>query len=272
MKKILPLAICLVVLAWVTACAILLGGCGTVNDAPDTEPTERRVEGNTEIMPQNVIQIGESFSFYPQKADGELRCTVTKVWVVEEQSQCPPEESFALTGLWAYPEGDSVGRIYRYNEWFAEGGAFDLGARFLMVELSVTNVDAVAWLDDGTTTGSSGWFTNPYLFYAYAPIFAADLSVVQGEEGREYFSGGGELYYFSEMGKYSEDDLETVGIETYGIEILPGETVTYTLGYGVSGNPGGQTMDLSKLWLAVSGTMDVDEGIFIDTKLGDDAT
>lgn len=257
-------------LACVMACAVLLGGCQAFNDQSGTEPTERRVEGNTEIKPQNVIQIGESFSLRPMKAEGELRCTVTKVWIVEEQSQCPAEDAFDLTGLWAYPPGDSVGRIFWYKEWFTEGGAFDLGARVLMVELSVTNVDAVAALDDGTMT-SPGWFLDPYLFYAHDPIQTADLSVIQGPEGHEYFSGVGENIYFSEQGKYGQDDLETPGIETFGIKIPPGETVTYTLGYCVHGEPDGKVRDLSSLWLSVGADHDVKTGVFIDTKLEDEA-
>lgn len=260
------------IMAWVTACAILLSGCGVLGGTSDTEPTERRVEGNTEVLPQNVIQIGESFPCTAFQGEGSLQCAVTKVWILDEQSQCPSEENFYLTGLHAYSEGDPNGRLYRYDEWFTEGGAFDLGARLLMVELSVTNVDAEAWLDDGTNKGDIGWFTNPYLFYAYCPIKTADLSVLEGPEGYECFAGIGECVYFSEMGKYSEDDMNTVGYEPMAIEIKPGETVTYTLGYNISGDSGGQMRNFSTLWLAVSGTMDVDEGIFIDTKLGDDAT
>lgn len=253
------------ILAWAMVCAMVLVGCSSNGNE---EPTERHVVGNTEIMPENVLQLGESFTFDKFLGEGTLECKVTKAWLVEEESQCPAEESFCLTGLLAFPGGINSASTYHYNEWFTEGGAFDLGARVLMVEISVTNVDAEGWLDNGIYEGDFGFFANPYLFYAYCPITAVDLTELWGEGEHESFRDMGQCIYFSEMGEYSQDDLDTMGNEEMAIEIKPGETVTYTLGFGVDGDTEGQAMDFSKVWVAVSGTLEVDDGIFIDTKLG----
>lgn len=59
-----------------------------------------------------------------------------------EQSQCPPEEKFLDPWALVFQDGKEVS--VKYEEWFTDGGAFDLGAQLLLVDLTVTNVDAVA--------------------------------------------------------------------------------------------------------------------------------
>lgn len=250
---------------------LLLSACSNPGEPqPGAEGGWQHRENDGQIVPKNVISMGEAFEVYPMKADGHLLCTVTGVRLVTEETECPPREHFPEPPLLsATVDGDSVN--YEYEEWFTEGGAFDQGCRIMLVDVTVTNVDAVAWLDNGTSNSDRGLFLDPYAFYAYHITNMVNLEQVISQSGDVCFALA-HAFCFSEAGKYSEDIRETMGYEPGAIQILPGQTVTYTLGYPVHTNTDGSTPDPSNLWLCVHGgeTSRVETGIFIDTKLGDD--
>lgn len=240
--------------------ALFLSGCDIGSTRSEYVPTDQTQQKGTLVLPENVIQIGDSFEFYPGKADGHFICTVTDVRVVTEQSECPVIDS----SLWGYVDGEEV--LYQYEEWFVTGGAFDRGARIILADITVTNVDAVAWLDNGTFNEDCGWFNDPYAFYAFDFIEIADLTSFDGAG----YSGPCSVY-FSREGEYREEnDPSTIGVETSAIQILPGQTVSYTLGFPVHGEKGGVSADLSAQWLCVGVDKNVNTGIFIDTALGDE--
>lgn len=233
------------------------------------------------VIPKNVIQIGDTFECYPEKADGHLLCTVTDVRVVTEESQCPPKEAFFGDDKLFVLQGDEWPKIYSREEWFTEGGAYDQGARLVLVDLEVTNVDAVAWVSDGTLTSTDGYFHDADAFHCYMFVDTADMSKAEKwPDGSEVVSRGMyTLIYFSRQGEYCDEELQTsVGQEPLGIQVPIGQTVRYTLGYAVDGNENGTTPDLSKFWLTVlpgrnirtEGLRNLEKSIFIDTKLESD--
>lgn len=246
-----------------------------------TDPDDQVSEFPTSetVIPKNVIQIGDTFECYPYKADGHLLCTVTDIRLVTEESQCPPKEAFCGNDRLWVSQGDARPKIYNREEWFIEGGAYDQGARLLLVDLEVTNVDAVAWLSDGTLSETDGYFHDTDAFHSYMFVDTADMSKAEKwPDGSQVVSSGGyTLIYFSREGEYCDEELHTSpGQEPMGIQIPIGQTVTYTLGYAIDGNEDGATPDLSRLWLTVlpgrniaaEGLRDLENSIFIDTKLG----
>lgn len=257
--------------------ALLLSGCSVV-DMPLTEPTQRVISGNTTILPKNVLQIGDSFEVYPDLADGHFICTVTDVRVVSEQSQCPPVEQFYLPYLGGVVDGKDY--FYQYDEWFTEGGPFDQGTRLVLVDLTVTNVDAVAWLDNGMNNSECGYYWHDYAFPSHQFVYLMDLTKVYGYGDDRYYQNEGEFIYYSRRGEYleqvdltEEEITDSLGNEETAIAVKPGETVSFTIGYGVHGEPDGTPVDLSLRWLCIS-EMErfngVNYGVFIDTKLEDE--
>ena len=245
---------------------ILLAGCDAVH-VPQGEVEEEFVRDNTEVMPEHVIQIGDEFEYTPAaNVEGHFLCRVTDVRVVQDEAECPPPELWLDTWLVALVDGEEV--RYEYEEWFTEGGAYDHGCRVILVEVSMTNVDAESRLHDGTYLG--GPFKDPYLFTAYNVVKLVDLSSVQSLGGEHHSYLDYRQGHFSFLRPDSEDDLETNGNEQHAIRIAPGETVSFTLGFSLDAEQEGEARDLSQLMLSVGANTSAKEGVFIDPKLGDD--
>ena len=254
---------------WAVVCClvtILLAGCDTVQ-GPQGEVDEEFVWDNTEVMPEHVIQIGDEFEYTPAtNVEGHFLCRVTDVRIVQDEAECPPPELWLDTWLVALVDGEEV--RYEYEEWFTEGGAHDHGCRVILVEVSMTNVDAESRLHDGTYSG--GPFKDPYLFTAYNVVNLVDLSYVQSLGGAHHNFHRYGLGYYSFRRPVSEDDWDTLGNEHQAIRITPGETVSFTVGFLLHADPEGGIRDLSQLMLSVGANTSAKEGVFIDPKLGDD--
>ena len=242
----------------------MLSAC-TEHVASQTPTGDMIIKTDTvERIPKNVIQIGEQFKSYPGKADGHLLCTVTDVRVVTEQSECPPAEWFDEGGILV----DTNLTIYPYDEWFTEGGAFDQGCRILIADLTVTNVDAHSWLDNGTFSSDCGWFNDLDVFYAKHVLRLADLTGIRQEQYLTHLAFG-----FSAFGVYSDDIPNTKGYEPTAIRIAPGETVSYSLAFPLNAadfvKDDGTWQDLSTLMLCGGQLAFPDEAVFIDLNLKD---
>ncbi len=244
--------------------SFLLSGCHADSPPVETAPVDDSIRNETAIMPNHVIRIGDSYKYYPDYASGHFLCTVTDARVVTQESECPPLDMIDTGWLWATEDGERV--LFEKAEWFTEGGAFDRGCRMVLVDLTVTNVDAIANLDDGTFT-TNGYFLDPYAFHAYAVGSMVDLTLTF-DYGMQYVDYKHD--YFSLLGQYSEDNLETLGAEHYAIRILPGETVSYTLGYPVDANEDGSPKDLSDVMFCTGSNRFIKDGVFVDLALGDE--
>ena len=245
---------------------VMLSGCHLKETVTESGNISQKNDG---VMPEQVLQIGDSFDYTPFKATGHLSCKVTNVRVVTEAAECPPKEFFSEDMIWAMVDGESI--EYEYEEWFTEGGAFDHGGRLLLADLTVTNVDAHMRLDNGTFY-ETGDFLDPYLFYGYYVVTLADLTRIEasGDGSHQNYTNHSTDYY-SYMGQFfTEDNPDSIGYEPYAIRIAPGETVKYTVGFLLDTDEEGNPKDLSKQWLCVGAYADVKEGIFIDTALEGD--
>lgn len=212
--------------------------------------------------------MGESFEVELTRGTGHFLCTVTGARILTDESQLSlddPEQLMEGGKLIAIEDGEGI--TFPYEEWFTEGGAFDHGCRLILIDLSVTNVDAKGWL---ASDDPWGFFNDPYAFYAYDFVYFANLSRYTEVAG-QYEFGNENCFYFDKTGDYCpEDILPTIGIEPYAIQILPGQTVTYTLGYGIPTDQEGNPYKLSDLMAVVKANANAETGIFIDLALEDD--
>lgn len=259
----------------------IISGCSVSPDgldAPDPNADSSLQTIPTDKMPVNIIQIGDSFDYTFSDFTGRLSGTVTDVRVVRDASDCPPRQWFdEIDTIFASATDENgVWLYFPYDELFTDGGAYDHGCRMLLVDLTLTNVDAECPLDQGLFN-AGGWYLDPYLFMAYSAVSACDLTVLTNGSsgpapGYYIFSANG----FSYKGTSEQDDPNTKGYEQDAIRIAPGESVSFTLCYiidpqflkdGTTGN----ARDLSKIWLCVGAVNDLDTGVFIDTQLGEDS-
>lgn len=217
---------------------------------------------NDIVKPKNYISIGDEYAFYPSMADGHFLCQITDVRIMTEE-ECPPKEMLASDVLIGKDE------VYRYDEWFTDDGAYTNGCRIILVDVTVKNVDAVAWLASGE---NQGLFEDPYAFYVYSTVGIADISQLYEDEetGICSYVYTNELAYFSLVGQYDgEDGSHIPGITAYATWLPPGESVSFTVGFPVHANSDGSPKDLSQLALCVSKDANVDTGVFIDMGLED---
>ena len=238
-----------------------------LSDVIPTVPTQvpTQPEDPASLL-KNVVSVGGYFDIYPRYGDGHFRCRIINATVVQDASVCPPKELFYDGTRFVRMIEDGGGYASgEYEEWFVEGGAYDHGDRVILIELEMTNVDFVGRIYDGSFTSEDGYFKDPYAIQPYMPIQLADLArsyVVQGyRELKEY-----DCKYFSELGKYGEDDPETIGSEQLAIQILPGETKTCTLGFLVE-NKDGKPVDMSMLRVILNADSYTETGIFIELGL-----
>lgn len=253
--------------------SLLLSACHKekeLNDGPENT-AGTRVQGNTTIMPENVIQMGDVFEYYPAKATGHFLCTVTGARIVTEESELPLSDKIYNDWLFHYIDGEEI--EYNYPEWFTEGGAIDQGCRILMIDLTVTNVDAEAVVDKGGSSADRGWFYDPYAFYAPhfgSPVDLTNLTIsnISDEEVNHFYSGL-ECLYFSRRGEFSETDIrDSLGIDDRAIKVSPGQTVSFTLGFAVNTNFDGSPKDVSMLMFCINSDRSAERGTFVDLKLG----
>lgn len=254
-----------------TLLSLLLSSCGNSASIGPTNDADEYItykEHNTEIKPQNVIQIGDSFDFFVDeyKGTGHFSCTITGARILTDESQLTLDSPDQLEeGGELIVKGDG-GIVFPYEEWFTEGGAFDHGCHFILIDLAVTNVDAEAFLSSGDPWG---FFEDPYAFYASHFISVANLSRYTEVEG-QYDYVNENCMYFDQTGDYCAEDIPaTIGIEPYAIQILPGQTVTYTLGYGIHTDLDGNPYKLSDLMAVVGANQNAETGIFINLALED---
>lgn len=131
--------------------------------------------------------------------------------------------------------------------WILEDGTFD-GHQVILVDVTVTN-DGAQVREEEDKFGNQ---TDPYTFSAGAFLFVYNDKVRPGSGYSNYDT----VRYFSGM----QEDPNYA----YSFRLLPGETVTFTLGF-VTGRPGGYFDSASDLLLSnVSGGTG---GILIDMGL-----
>ena len=100
------------------------------------------------------------------------------------------------------------GVSYVYPD-FLTNGALVSGARLVLLDIEVLNVDA----------DNAGRYEEPYVFRADSIVTLADRSDKAGAGGYAYIDAG----YFSLLGGCAEHDM--------AYELEPGESITFTLGF-----------------------------------------
>lgn len=197
-----------------------------------------------EELVDNVIQIGDSFSVYPEYSTGHLECKITSARLVTEAADCPREWQYGDGArLDVYAEEEDGGGAYPYDEWFQPGGALDLGAQLVRVEVEITNVDAVAAVQAEPRFDPSNpyaAFREPDLFESLYLFHVTDLGTLDVHGNSDW----SHARFFSEMGQYAqEDDPDTIGNECYALQLAPGETKQLSLIFMVSTRLGGAKRD-----------------------------
>ena len=163
---------------------------------------------------------------------GILHYTVTRTNVLHNVSNA---------GLGSFREGaimniygtDGQATMYYYPDCIAEDGTLVDGGNLVIVDVTVTCQDAVNFITDPETgIQSRRYADNPFLFRADEIGYLVDITE-DPTEGYTYY----DAVFFSEMGRFSEHPM--------AYEVLPGESISFRIGYLVGNRPDGSDMNFS---------------------------
>lgn len=185
------------------------------------------------------LHVGDTFESKQYYHTGILECTVTDIRIVEEESQCPPNDWFYAP--LAVMVGDRA-QVCDREDWFTEGGAFDQGCRIVVVDMTVKNRDAVGLPEgEGGRTNDSAAFDMSWLMEL---VDRSEVIITNiNEPAYQGYLGMG----FSLLNQYTPDGIH--GDSCY-VQLPPGEEISFSLCYPVYQNSDGSPKDLSDMALS----------------------
>lgn len=151
-------------------------------------------------------------------------------------------------GLGSFREGaimniyDTAGQttMYRYPDCVDEFGELVGGGNLVILDVTVTSQDAVNFITDPETGVQNRRYTdNPFLFRADEIGYLVDITE-QSEAGYTYY----DAVFFSEMGRFDEHPM--------AYEVLPGESISFRIGYLVGNRKDGSAMNFSDVVLTTN--------------------
>lgn len=217
-----------------------------------------------EELVDNIIGIGDTVTVYGDEFTGHLELTVNAAKFVTDPLDCPEEWMYECTSIWAYPEDSGD---FDYDHWFLPGGPLDRGGKLVQVDVSITNVDAVAYVQEGDKLDPS----NPHAFFFEEDFFShnfmlylTDLSEMDQHGNIPWFHVEGH----SDARKFvQEDDIRTLGTESFVLKIPMGQTVQLSMFFPVSTKHNGTSRDPAYLFGFVQGKEINDPYTYIDLNL-----
>ena len=139
----------------------------------------------------------------------------------------------AVVGIYDGSGNDPT--IYYYPECFDETDTLVSGACMVLLDVQVDSEDAVNFRTNKVTgVQSRRYEDNPFLFRADEIAYLIDTSE-NADSGYTYY----DAVYFTEMNEFSEHPM--------AYELLPGESITFRIGYLLGNCQDGTARDLSKL-------------------------
>lgn len=177
---------------------------------------------------------------------GKLDCLITDIKVISNISEIENTNGFVND---AEVTVSNYGTL-RYPDFITDNGMFVNGVYLLVVDVYVSNIDAVCYttqekLENGSTLGI---YDNPYLFRADFLFYLQDVH--DGEDGIVYEDSSGlqHIYipswgidYYSNLGDGPGDPVS--------YELKPGESISFSVGFLVSDISMGGAMHFDALYL-----------------------
>lgn len=156
-----------------------------------------------------------------------------------------PEGGFKQTDDFVILSNGSEETEYKFQNCVQADGSFREGVRLILVDFTLESQDAENETAEeaGEHGRYQGKYQNPYIFRADSLFYLMNAS-----EAAQKASGSGSLTavsrpsFFSLYGQLEEHD--------FAFELLPGETIRFTLGYPVGNFLGGAPAALSDLCLS----------------------
>lgn len=130
--------------------------------------------------------------------------------------------------------------MYYYPDCVDESGALVEGGNLVIMDVTVTSQDAVNFITDPETGEQNRRYAdNPFLFRADEIAYLVDITE-NFEDDYTYY----DAVFFSLMGRYEEHPM--------AYEVLPGESISFRIGFLVGNRQDGTSMDFSNVVLTTN--------------------
>lgn len=186
------------------------------------------------------VELPEGLSWHaPGIEVGVLHYTVTRTNVLHNVGNA---------GLGSFREGaimniyDAAGQptMYYYPDCIDDTGALVEGGNLVIMDVTVTSQDAVNFITDPETgVQSRRYADNPFLFRADEICYLVDIAQMTDQDYTYY-----DAVFFSEMGRFSEHPM--------AYEVLPGESISFRIGFLVGNRKDGTDMAFSDMVLTTN--------------------
>ena len=114
------------------------------------------------------------------------------------------------------------------------------GGNLVMMDVTVTSQDAVNFITEPETgVQSRRYADNPFLFRADEICYLVDIAEMTDQDYTYY-----DAVFFSEMGRFSEHPM--------AYEVLPGESISFRIGFLVGNRKDGSDMAFSDMVLTTN--------------------
>lgn len=256
MKKVI--ALMMVVLM---VCA--LNGCSMDEDTKehflslDTKPNDTSNESSEATQSQSPVELKFEYSSETASDEilsGKMSFIISNPRGINHSSDMPGGDfSSAVASVWNNGEvKEYVCYSKRFPSFIQENGSFVDGVQLIAVDITVTNIDAVALTqNDVDAKGKGGGdYTDPYVFRIDSLLGFTDTGASTGAMsvvGGDYSSGNLPLWspcYFSALNSCTE--------HPFAFRLEHGETVTYTVGIVIGNNKDGSARDLSTIAVRIA--------------------
>ena len=166
----------------------------------------------------------------PEIEVGTLHYTITRVSVLTNVFN---------TGIGSIRESATMGiydtegnlTLYHYPECIDEYGELVEGGSLVVLDITVTSQDAVNFITNKTTgVQTRRYADNPFLFRADEIAYLVDITE-DATNGYTYY----DAVFFTQMGYFQEHEM--------AYEVLPGESVSFRIGYLLGNRPDGSPLD-----------------------------
>lgn len=193
------------------------------------------VKTETEMEYSAEVSLPDGISWQaPGIEVGTLHYTITRASVLK---------NINITGIGAIRESATMGiydsdgnmTLYYYPECVDEYGDLVEGGNLVVLDITVTSQDAVNFITNKATgVQSRRYADNPFLFRADEICYLIDITE-DAEHGYTYY----DAVFFSQMGYFGEHEM--------AYEVLPGESVSFRIGYLLGNRKDGTALNPADL-------------------------
>lgn len=200
------------------------------------QPTDLMFEYSAETAPDQILS-------------GKMQFTISNPRVLTHRDDMPGGDfDYAYAGIWQDGEvTEYVCYSPRFPSFILEDGSFVEGAQLIVLDVTVTNIDAkMRTQKDADSEGKGGGlYTDPYIFRVGSLLSFTDTT--KNTDTVSVFGGVSSDGNYPQLNATYFSLLNNCDEHPFAFRVEPGETITFSIGVVVGNNQDGSERDLSTI-------------------------